>query len=264
MSHFDIIESASKAYTTIWEERVYLAKMAIVPLVVKMICVFITLEYVDGNNIIRQALVMFPAYFTEGWLLAHLARFIVLGQRWPFKPSGDTKSDILMLHERARGVLSGTVCFILVNFAMAGFFTLFMYFIPLGVKPEEVPPESAMAGLFLSIMSLFLFRYVWFYIPLALNVAPIYYLRKVQKISITMRMIGLWILCFIPAMILMQFLSTAIIGPNNAPEAMSMATEISVTIVRVVIDTVKNMLVTAAMAYAIMGLFQLKNPAEDK
>ena len=45
---------------------------------------------------------------------------------------------------------------------------------------------------------------------------------------------------------------------------MSMATEISVTIVRVVIDTVKNMLVTAAMAYAIMGLFQLKNPAEDK
>ena len=157
MQSFDITVATKNAYLTIWQARSYLLKMALVPLTIKTICMFLSLQYGEDNNILRMSLFMIPAYFVEGWFLAHLVRFVVLGQRWPFQSSGNKEADLPQLYNRARGILSGTIAFVLTNLIIAGYFSLFMQYIPLEIKPEEADPQIAAMGFLMLVSSFFSF-----------------------------------------------------------------------------------------------------------
>lgn len=266
MAKFDIILAAGKAYTTIWEERVYLARMAVVPIIIKIICMLIAVQFVEGDNLLRLTLVMLPAYFAEGWMLSHLVRLVVLGQRWPFKMTGDNKADTKMLYNRARGILAGTVCYVLINLALASYFTFFMHYIPMDMNPEETDPAVAVIGLIMMATALFGFRFVWFYIALAINVDPKLYLGVFKKLPVTFYVLGLWLVCCVPAMMGMQVLSTLIMNASGVePEvALSPATQSAISVVRVVFDSLKNLIVTAGIAYALLEIFKLKDPRQVK
>ena len=260
MMVFDITAAARQVYGTVWAERSYLLRLAFIPVMVKITCLLFSMNYETHDNIIRLSLFMIPAYFTEGWLLAHWVRYIILGQRWPFRPSGDNKKDMKQLYFRARGILSGMVCFVLINILMAGFFALFLKYIPLGMDPEKASPEVAALGMFMIAISFLAFRYVWFYVPLAVNIKPILYFRKVQRVSSTFPMLALWLMCFVPCMMAMQFLSSMVLETAGDMEAATgiTAQDVMVTIIRVIFDTLKNLLCAGGIAFALIEVFKLK------
>jgi hypothetical protein len=256
MASIDIITAAGLAYKKTWDERAYLLPMIIIPLLIKYICFTLSDIFVsDNNTIIRMSLIMLPAYFAEGWLLAHWARTVMLGHRWPFKPSGNDKVDLKKISERARGILSGSVCFILINFLMAGYFSFFMSFIPLDMNPEEADPAVAIAGVVMMVSTVLLFRFVWFYIPLSVNISPSSFIERVKPLRVTFQMIGLWFVCFVPSIVILQVMG-GVLGSMIEEGGNNPILESLLTFLRITLDMIKNLICTAGMAYAFMALFK--------
>lgn len=255
MASIDLITAAGLAYKRTWGERVYLLPMVLIPVLIKYMCFTLADIFAPDGNIIRMSLIMMPAYFAEGWLLTHWARTIMLGHRWPFKPSGDERKDMTELSARARGILSGSVAYLLINLLMAGYFAFFMSYIPADLNPENPDPQVAMMGLIMMGATFFLFRYIWFYIPLAINLSPSFYLKKVQPLRVTFQMIGLWLVCVVPCIVALQFIGGILHGliPEGGTNAVI---ESVINFVTIVIDMVKNLIVTAGMAYGFIMLFK--------
>lgn len=257
MASFDMIAAVGNAYQTVWQERRYLLRMALIPLLIKYICYALSSVYIEPGNIIRLSLAMVPAYFVEGWLLAHWARTIVLGHRWPFQPSGDEVKDMEQLQKRGRGIMSSMIVFVLINLLMAGYFAFFMSYIPPDLDPQTADPKIAMIGMVMIVTSLLLFRFVWFYIPLAVNSPPALYIDKLRPISLTFLMIALWLVCFVPPVVLMQY-SSELIKAASGEGDLSPVLQGVLVFVRVTLDMIKNLLVTAGMAYAFIEIFGWK------
>lgn len=255
MASFDMITAVGKAYQTTWRERHYLFRMALIPLLIKYVCSIISLLYVENENILRLSLVMIPAYFAEGWFLTHWARTIVLGHRWPFQPSGNDVKDLAQLKERGRGILSATVAFVLIHVLMGGYFAFFVSFIPMDIDPKDADPSVAIAGMIMMTTSLLGFRFVWLYIPMALNISIPAYIKKLKRLSLTFSMLGVWLVCFVPVVLLLQIIGGVLHGMMGDGVETSILTGISIFI-REALDMVKNLLVTAGMAYAFIEIFK--------
>lgn len=255
-NQIDIPKTVTAAYQKTWAERDYLLKMAIVPLLVKFLFYAIAFHYSDPGNILRLSILLVPAYFVEGWLLAHWVRTLIVGHRWPFRPSGDEDKDQKEIANRARGVLGGTVAFTLINLAIAGFFAMFLSQIPLDMDPNNPDPKAVMAGIAMMAVSFLLFRFVWLYIPVSVNIDLRVVLPKLKPLSLTFALIGVWLGCFIlPIMMLYGFggMLTAVGGENPIPvfEGLTL-------FVKVFFDTLKNVLVTAGLSYAYMQFLTIK------
>lgn len=256
MASFDLVTAAGNAYIKTWNEREYLFRMAIIPLLVKFTFYAISVFYFGTDNIIRLSLVMLPAYFVEGWLLAHWVRTIVLDHRWPFQPTGNEKHDMKQIQNRGRGIMSSTLAFTLINFLMAGFFAFFMSYIPLDADPQTADPKIAMVGILMMAMSFVLFRFVWLYVPLAVNEPLEQVFQNLKSLRITFSMIGVWLVCFVPAIMVLQVLSAGLsnmAGENPIPLVQGV-----IMFLRVFLDTVKDIICTAGMAYAFIELFGWK------
>lgn len=256
MASFDFVTAAGNAYLKTWQERHYLFQMVLVPLVVKFICYAVAVFYLDTENIIRISLVMLPAYFAEGWFLAHWVRTIVLDHRWPFRSSGNEKKDLELLKERGRGIIGATVTFALVNFLMGGYFAFFMSYIPLDADPQQADPKIALVGISLLVTALMLFRFLWLYVPLAINYPLESVMAKLRFFGITFPLMGVWLLCFVPAVTLLQLFSAGLM--NIAGENPIPMMEGLIAFVRIFLDTIKNLLCTAGMAFAFIELFGWK------
>lgn len=263
MASFDLITTVGRAYQTTWQERHYLFRMAIIPLLIKYVCYTVSLVYVEPENIIRLSLIMLPAYFAEGWLLAHWARTIILGHRWPFRSTGNDKDDIKKLQERGRGILSGTVAFTLINLLMAGYFAFFVSYIPMDMDPKEANPEVALIGIIMIVSTLLLFRFVWIYIAMAVNCPISVYVAKLKSLLLTFNMIGLWLVCFIPSVMLLQLLGGVLKGIGGDGSAATIMDGV-VVFARVFLDMVKNLLCTAGLAYAFIEIFKWQATKADK
>ncbi len=257
MASIDIIQIAGLAYKKTWDERAYLLPMLLVPLLVKFFFFTLADIVVKDNNIIRLSLIMVPAYFAEGWLLSHWVRTIVVGHRWPFRPTGDDKADIKQLKLRGRGVLSGSIAFTLINLGMAGYFSFFMNYIPMDMTPEEADPSVAIVGIVMLIATIMLFRYIWFYIPLAVNTPPKLFVQRVQPLSTTFQMIFVWLVCVVPAIFIMQTVGNVFL--NAAPEGQNnILLENISNLIRMAVDMFKNLICTAGLTIVIMQLLGLK------
>lgn len=256
MASFDMITAVGNAYLTTWNERRYLLRMALVPLLIKYLCYTAFMAYGgEETNIIRQSLFMLPAYFVEGWLIAHWARTIILGHRWPFRPTGNEAQDLASIKERGRGVMSGTIAFTLIGLMMAGYFALFIPHIPMDVDPENADPKIAAIGLFMMVSSVLLFRFVWTYIALAINFPIQDYIRGLMPIKSTFFMLGLWLVCSVPTMVALQIIA-GILGNIGGDENTAQMMNALMSFARIALDMIKNLLVTAGMAYAFIEIFK--------
>jgi hypothetical protein len=256
MPEYNPIACVSNAYRLIWHERAYLIRLAAIPLFIKFAFYMLSATYGETGNVIRMSLFMLPAYFAEGWLLCHFIRLITIGQRWPYKITGNEEEDVKALRVRAKPLLSGILGFVLINLGIALYFTVFTHFTPAEIwegkeiKPEDIPQSTAMIIVLLFALMIAGFKLVWFYIPLAANISPVTYMKKLQGFGMTIRLIGLWLLCFVPIMVAMQ----AILSPFLVAETSSAGTQVLIAMLTVLFDTLKNIVVTAGMTFAIMQL----------
>lgn len=257
MASFDMITAAGNAYVKTWEERAYLGRMILIPLLLKFICYSVAVIYIGTEDIIRLSIIMLPAYFVEGWFLSHWVRTIMFGHRWPFRPSGNDKKDAQELEERGRGILGGTLAFVLINFLMAGYFAFFTSFIPPTLDPQAANSNMATMGALMMFSTIILFRFVWLYIPLSANISWQYYVKKLNRVSFTFWLIGLWLVCFVPCMMVMQLGGNLLKGVEVGGEGAQLA-QSGLVFLRVITDSIKNVLCTAGITYAIMDALKLK------
>jgi len=256
MASFDLILTVGKAYRKTWRERAYLFRMALIPLLVKYICFAVAIFYIEQDNIIRKTIIMLPAYFVEGWFLAHWVRTVAINHRWPFRPSGDDAKDEMELRDRGRGILGGAITFTLINFVMAGYFTFFQSYIPVDMDPKHPDPQAALAGAVMMVTTVLLFRFIWSYIPMAVNFPFSEFVRKLKRLSTTFNMMGVWLVCFIPSVLLLQLSVNFIKVVYVDGGALTSFMDGIIIFLQVFLDMVKNLLCTAGMTYAFIEIFK--------
>ncbi len=256
MKNFDIINVVGMAYRRTWEERHYLLKMAAIPFMVKLACFTLLASAFDGESLFITAIVLLPSFIVEGWFLAHWARTIMTGgaHRWPFRCSGNDDKDRAEMLSRGRGIMAGMVAFALINFLIVGYMAgLFsgMPDIEGGFDPENPDPRIAVVGVVFMITSLLLFRFLWVHIPLSINVPIDRIFKVLQPINLTFRMIGVWMICTIPAFLLIQLLGDVLVGGSGQGTPI---TQTGLMVIRIIIEMVKNLVVTAGMGYVFLVL----------
>jgi hypothetical protein len=200
LASFDIIETSGKAYITAWEERQYLLRLALLPFIVKAAFFGVVLIMGYENNIIRQTLLMLPAYFFEGWLVAHIARFAFLGERGPVL-SGQVEKDIPYLADRGRALFAAILFYVLIKMAQSALMA------PLFQNEEEFR-EMAQQGepsfvVFLVTTLLMMgfiwaFKYMFVHIPVAVHIPVKEYGRRLPGISSSLYLLGAWLTCYVP------------------------------------------------------------------
>lgn len=245
MNKADIIESTVFAYKTLWIERFYVLKLALVPVLIKFAC-FIAILRFSPDTGIKQALFMLPGFFAEGWLIAQFLRTFLKAERWPRMISEDqvisTATD-----ERARGIVSCILVFVLTEMFIALLVSLMEYAKVLTPSPENMETQKELfflvPSLILFAFSLWAFRFLWLFIPLSINVPVRAFLSYIRGIRFSFYMIGIWLLCIMPVFFLMLLLVSALMEPYggdfyNVPPAVSFI----VVALNVFLETLMNLL----------------------
>jgi hypothetical protein len=264
MAKFDIITAAANAYKTTWASRQYLLRLAAVPVALKLIFFTIASIYAGGNdtedsNYILFMLILVPALIAEGWMLAHWIRFLVLGQTWPFQPTGDVEADKKMLSTRARGILSGMIVFVLINMAIgflndivARAMTPYMSLNP-ETEMDKVPAIIPVFSVFFLAFMFWGFRLLWLHVPFALNMPMRDYILRLKGATSSIYMIGVWILCFAPFILLLKF-----VGPILLAALPGQAGVSAVTVISILFDTLKSIIATAGITFGLKEIFSAK------
>lgn len=259
----DVIDCIDFSYRMIWRERHYLLRLAAVPVLVKLIC-FMTLLLVGWQtDFIRSALVLLPAYFTEGWMLAHLIRLVFYGQRWPFSPSGNPAQDHQLLQDRVYGITAGTLFYVVIKFLLAGFKAILnsaqlatAETLPIQGEP---PPGMALAALLLVFLTLWGFRFVFLYIPVAVGLRPDFLIRHPRGLKVSFQLLGVWLVSVIPVILLLLLVSSALLSSHiNAGTPVPMLPSIVLVLCQVVFDTLIALISTLAAARGLKKMIEPK------
>lgn len=256
MASFDIIESGGKSYKLFWEQRAYLVRLAAIPVLLKILSWNMVLALGWEADYVKQAMVMLPAYFAEGWMVSHFVRLIFFGQTWPFRPTGNVNKDMEQLHDRALGIMRGTLCYVVIQFLMSGLVAIIYEFMkgqPETIDPSTLNAEMTFTMFFGSCVLLGLiiwgFRFVWYYIPAAVNHPLKSFNFKIREFNTSFYILGVWLICFVPLVFLYNiFLSE--VFPSAGKDAGNFAT---IKIVRdmctQIMDTVIVFITTGGIAY---------------
>ncbi len=260
MAQFDIIAASSTAYKSVWASRHYLAKLALAPFLIKSACLVFASAFAGGQTT-AFLMYMLPGLFAEGWMLSHYVRFHVLGQTWPFRPTGNLEEDMAVLRVRARGVLSGTVVYVLIGMALGMMTMLAQAYLMPYVSKEALESGAAIpasVGIASALGLGFMFwgfRLVWLYIPVALNSDARFYLFRMRGFGTSVSMIGVWLLCLLPFLLVLQILAGVVAVPIGALLGSSAGFFI-MTLMVAAADTVKSLIVTAGMTNGMREIYQ--------
>ncbi len=261
MAQFDIITASTKGYKLCWHSRAYLGKLALAPFLIKIACLVFAATFAEKGDTVAFLFFMLPALFAEGWMLSHFVRFQMLGQTWPFRPTGDFDADMGVLAVRARGVLGGTIVYVLIGMAL-GMITVFAqaYLMPYlsedALKDPDAIPSYVGIGCLIALAFMFWgFRLVWLYIPYALNGDAGTYLFRMRGLGTSVHMVGLWLICLLPFLLALQIIGHLFVAPIDAAFG-GAAGYFVMTVFIAAIDTAKGLVTTAGMTYGISEAFQ--------
>lgn len=257
---FDLVTCVGKAYQFVWAERAYLLRLAAIPFLAKLVFFAVAYSAFSGEgNLWRMTLIMVPAWIIEGWMLAHFVRLILLNQRWPFRPTGEREVDLPVLQTRYRGVMGGAVAFALIQLLIGGWFATLLMFVPVDFNAPpsqtELTPQAAVMACVLFGLALYAFRFLWLYVPAAVGAdLRASATRLTQGLMISLRLLGVWLLCAVPVMVVMQLFLALALGLAGPDGAGGVAGAVSI-VAKVVLDLVKNLLCAATVAFAFHQLF---------
>lgn len=229
MKSFDLIDSASFGYKAVWQERRYLMKLAAVPIFIKLVCTVIVFALGYQDNFLRQALITLPASFAEGWLLAQFLRTLLLMERWPIMlPADISDKQMSALLLRARGIMSSTIMFVLITFFAYGLKEVYAMFYTIAGGPElenaskaDHPPANPLLfipAMMLIFLSIWMFRYLWLYIPVVVLMPMGDFLKRLGGFLASLRMMGVFLIAMVPCFLLAMILSTVLTGLVGGPE----------------------------------------------
>lgn len=250
---FDVIESAGYAYKTAWSERRYFWRLALIPVFIKLICHMTVVAYGYQADFIRQALIMLPSYFADGWFVAHAIRYVLYDQRWPFRPTGEKDRDMAILQERARGILTGTVMYVLIRFLLAGMYAVYHQGIDgldLNTRDGQEPGVQAfLAALMLLVFVIWAFRFLWLYVPAAANVSMRHLIRQMRGFTSSLYLIGAWLIGSLPLLLAFSLVASSLVGTAN--DGVPPTVEFVISVLWSIIDMMILLITTIAVTYGL-------------
>lgn len=264
MAMFDIIEASGYGYRLGWQEKRYLARLATIPTLIKWISIFFILKADwEGFNL-KPTLLLLPSFFADGWMYSHYARLIFLDQRWPFRPSGDTGADRQELMERAHFLMAGTLTFVLFHFLMGGVFICGLALFSQGAhlaqaQPPQMPTPLALMMLMSAVLSLWFFRFLWFYIPAALGYSLQQCRRDLHGMMTSVLMLFTMLICYVPLWVVQHIVESVASGYDPAhPENWPATILLFISMIESICDTAVGLILTGAMAYAFYEMISLR------
>ncbi len=182
--------------------------MAFWPFVIKLLSYALIVLLDLEQNLTRQGLILLPATFAEGMLVAALIRFILFGEILDAR-SAASGGEVLR-----RALLGGTIVYVLIKMLITLVAALTMIDAASYPKADgQTPPpqEVLLTLLAVSAFLIWMFRYLWLYIPLLTGNQVKYFLNRMRPIKLSFKAIGISLLCFMPAAMLL-LLSSALLG----------------------------------------------------
>ncbi len=261
MNDFDYVNAVTKAYKFVWAQCMIIFAMAMVPLAVKVVNYMIIETLGMSENHMRQGLLLLPAFFVEGWLIARLIRFAVQGERIEQHLSGDPALDLRRFEGHMRAVTASMIVFVLIKLAMSLFIGLFMseqakLVSEMPADAPEYTVSSIVMGFGIIGILLYAFRLLWLYVPLALEIDLREFLVRIRAFTSSMYMFAIYVLCFVPLALLMMMLLNAAANMMNitSGEETQMYRYVAIAI-QTIIDTVLTICASIAMAFGVQALY---------
>ena len=260
MARFDFIDSAARGYRFFWDQREVIARMALIPVVIKIVSFLAVTALGLEDNFLRLGLLLLPSYFAEGWLVAQLVRLAVLDESWLMNLSGDVKKDAVLMRSRMRGILAGTLVYVLTKLVLSVFSGIALMQPGLHgsqATATEQGPGMLLAAILLLAVMIWAFRLLWFYIPAALDYSLTDFAKRIKSYGMSFYMLGTWLMCFVPLAMALIFISQVMmtIFPADG-EAPSVLYTYAMAIVQAVIEMVIAIVSSVAMTYGIDSLYK--------
>jgi len=137
-----------------------------------------------------------------------------------------------------------------------------------GLSPQEMSSESEptpgifMLALVMLGVTVWAFRFLWLYIPVALGFGMRDFIRAFKGFASSYYMIGLWVLCFTPLAVVMMVCSegVALVIPGAHEEQPSVLYVQTMAIFQAVMDYVISLVSSVGMAYGIYAVLTGRKP----
>lgn len=208
-SRFSILAAVRNGYTFVGREAGYLGRLAVLPLGVLLITNLAA--YYNGvqPSPYMDFLLNLPARILQGWFMFIEVRLLLLGERAPLMTQ-----DMPLLQERHRALKLCILLWLLYNAWVAVFVGYCQWFLTLGPQP---------GGLYILVAFLLLCLHFW---SVRLAVAHILgavgyplkeYIFRVNGYGITLRLIGLMIVCSAPVVIVLEGVGALLVPSGEKP-----------------------------------------------
>ncbi|HNQ91492.1 MAG TPA: hypothetical protein PKI93_01010 [Alphaproteobacteria bacterium] len=238
---FEIMDAAGYGYYRVWKERAYLLRLAAIPVFIKFACTIAIFALDLEDNILRQGLIMLPAMFAQGWVLAQFLRTLLMDERWPvILPEAPDERVIGKLLNRARGIIASVLVYVLLG--------LIAYSVNYGImelmpSPQEIEQaQSAVRDMeatqdasgnsmqiqnmliaFLTFIPtvagiatiIWLSRFMWLYIPFAVLMPVRDYMKALSGFMPSVRLLILFFCCMAPVIFVETMLERVVINITN-------------------------------------------------
>ena len=205
-ANFDFVGATNRAYKTAWENRSPLLRLAVTPFLIKCGCLAAILFLGFEGQILRHGLVMLPAYFAEGFLIAYIIRTLHSG--------GDLSGDVRQAQNYYNDVIAAMIVFVLIQLTLAFVVGNTVSAIPEDPSQIEQPVPSAetfMIAMLTIAFMIWAFRFAWFHIPIAMGMSLKSFMERIAPFSSSLPILGAWLLCFLPLAFIMSLLARVVL-----------------------------------------------------
>lgn len=214
MASFDFIDVSARGYAFIWEERGYLARVAIPVLFVKIVCLLAVFVLDWQGQYARQGLVLMPGYILEAVFVIGLIRYalyreaiFIWGKVVPVPPTDQKYAPYQGQLSRKQCVQGGIVMYVLLKIIASGLLAAVQDNVPVPYEPPlteaQEMPSVFDAMIILAFLSAVVwgFRLLFLYIPIVMGVLPGRFLQRISGMKSSAFMIATWLVCFLPLIV---------------------------------------------------------------
>ncbi len=250
-TNFDFVRAANNSYITVWDNRAALLKLALLPLMVKFGCLAAILLLGFEGQILRHGLVMLPAYFAEGFLIAYTIRTVHAG----VGISADLKEAKYYFND----VIAAMIVFVLIQMAI-----VFLAGITLAEMPENIDQveqyEPSLRIFVMAMLSfgliIWAFRFTWLHVPVAMGINLSSFLKRIRLFSSSLPILGCWFLCFLPVAFVMVLVSRSAMFLLPQDGNVNMLSNLILFFIQGGFEMLVNLISAIAMSYGFKSLME--------
>ncbi|MGB4057825.1 MAG: hypothetical protein WBK77_07050 [Alphaproteobacteria bacterium] len=259
MARFDFTDAAATGYGYIWKERTDIASLAAMPFLVKIgsfaAIMFLGLE----ANILRQGLILLPAYLLEGFIVALVIRMFVFNERFAGLLDSGRVNEAIFPEPQRRSIMAGVIVYVMTKLATSLMAGSMMVAEAVETSPMMPEPNGSVfiTSLMILVFMLWAFRFFWLYVPAAMGIPPGVFLERIKGFTTSFYLLALWLMCFVPMMVVLVAAAKllGVVFPGAEAGDRSPIFIILMAGVQSGVELVVSLVSAVAMAQAIRSVF---------